>query len=149
MINVLRRENEAKQAAIIVQLEAKEELNSRVNRELEAKVSERKNLIESQRKIIETEKVKTEELLHNILPVSIANELKINGYSDPKYYENVGVLFTDFVDFTVISANCTAEKLVAHLDYCFKAFDDIIVKHVRENRDKTLSLTDAIVLRFF
>lgn len=34
-------------------------------------------------------------------------------------------------------------------DVQIQAIYDIIVKHVRENRDKTLSLTDAIVLRFF
>ncbi|MFL5765265.1 MAG: 7TM diverse intracellular signaling domain-containing protein [Bacteroidia bacterium] len=52
-INILKRENEEKQADIIRHLEENEQLQTKVNRELEQKVEERTNEINFQKKIIE------------------------------------------------------------------------------------------------
>ncbi len=75
---------------------------------------------------IKTEKERSEDLLLNILPVLVANELKAKGFTEAKYYENVTVLFADFVNFSQISEKLTPQQLVAELDFCFKAFDDIM-----------------------
>jgi GAF domain-containing protein len=53
--------------------------------------------------VISTEKKKSDELLLNILPEEVASELKQNGFAEAKHFEEVSVLFTDFVGFTRIS----------------------------------------------
>jgi adenylate cyclase len=83
----------------------------------------------SQRNKIKDEKKRSDELLLNILPNEVANEIKLNGRSKPKTFSMVTVMFTDFKDFTRVSQNISAELLVDELDYCFSAFDKIIQKY--------------------
>lgn len=91
---------------------------------------ERQNVIIAQSKdVIEREKEKSEGLLLNILPIAIAEELKLNGTSKPKLYDEVSVGFTDFSGFTMISEKLTPEMLVEKLDEIFYAFDLIIERH--------------------
>lgn len=82
-----------------------------------------------QRNSIRKEKNRSEDLLLNILPGEVANELKETGTSRTKSFEEVTVLFADFVDFTIISEKLTPELLVEELHTCFSAFDHIIQKH--------------------
>src|SRR5690606_29841537 len=77
-------------------------------------------------KELEAEKVKTDELLHNIFPAVIVKELKTNGTVNPKYYDSVSILFTDFDNFTDFAAKVSAEKLVKELNHIFTNFDFII-----------------------
>jgi class 3 adenylate cyclase len=70
-------------------------------------------------------KLKSDKLLNNILPVSISEELKINGEVKAKYFEEVSVMFVDFVNFTHLSSSLNPEKLVEELHICFSAFDSI------------------------
>ncbi len=79
--------------------------------------------------IIETERHRAEELLLNILPSETANELKEHGKAAAKKYDSVTVLFTDFQSFTQIAEKMPPEALVAQLDECFKAFDEIAERH--------------------
>ncbi len=74
-------------------------------------------------------KAKTEALLLNILPDEIAKELKREGKSKARQYENVTVLFTDFVSFTSISEQLSPTQLVEEIHRNFTAFDAIIEKH--------------------
>ncbi|KQT35786.1 hypothetical protein ASG22_01840 [Chryseobacterium sp. Leaf405] len=78
---------------------------------------------------LQKEKQKTENLLLNILPHEVAEELKENGSSEAKYYDEVSVLFTDFVNFTQSSEKMGAEKMLVELNECFTAFDLIMEKH--------------------
>jgi len=75
------------------------------------------------------EKQRSEALLLNILPFEVAEELKNKGTADAKHFDNVTVLFTDFVNFTQVSERMSPVLLVGELDTCFKAFDDIISKY--------------------
>ena len=88
------------------------------NRELEVK-----------NQVIREEKQRSEELLLNILPAVVADELKKQGFANARLHETVSVLFTDFVNFTKISEHLTPQQLVAELDECFRAFDGIIARH--------------------
>jgi class 3 adenylate cyclase len=83
----------------------------------------------SQRNKIKKEKKRSDELLLNILPDEVANEIKQYGRSMPKTFSMVTVMFTDFKDFTNVSQNISAELLVAELDYCFSAFDKMLQKY--------------------
>jgi len=78
------------------------------------------------------EKLKTEELLHNILPIEVANELKAKGFSEAKHYDHVTVIFTDFVNFSGISESLSPKELVGEIDQCFKAFDAIMQQYKLE-----------------
>jgi class 3 adenylate cyclase len=75
------------------------------------------------------EKKKSDDLLLNILPAEIAEELKQKGSAVARDYEKVTVMFTDFKDFTKISEQLTPTELVKEIDFCFSAFDRIIQKH--------------------
>lgn len=85
--------------------------------------------VEERTKEITEEKRKSDELLLNILPEEIADELKERGTSDAKYFDHVTVMFTDFVDFTKAGEKFSPQELVNELDTCFKAFDRIVSKY--------------------
>ncbi|MBK9759495.1 MAG: adenylate/guanylate cyclase domain-containing protein [Flavobacteriales bacterium] len=82
-----------------------------------------------QRNRIGKEKKRSEELLLNILPAEVAEELKAKGEADAKQIDQVTVLFTDFKGFTAMSEKLTAKELVADIHECFSAFDHIMEKH--------------------
>lgn len=91
----------------------------------------------SQRNKIKKEKKRSDDLLLNILPAEVANEIKLNGRSSPKTFSMVTVMFTDFIDFTRVGQHISAELLVAELDYCFSAFDKMLQKY-RIEKIKTI-----------
>ncbi len=91
-------------------------------------------------RIIAAEKAKSDELLLNILPSETAEELKKYGHSDARPYDIVSVLFTDFEGFTEIAEKLSAEKLVAELDLCFGAFDQLMGKY---NVEKIKTIGDS------
>ena len=86
-------------------------------------------IVYRQRNRISKEKKRSDELLLNILPSETAEELKLNGYAEPKQFDKITVLFTDFKGFTRISETMTAKELVSELDFLFKNFDKIISKY--------------------
>lgn len=100
-------------------------LYQRYNKELEEIVSERTLLLEH-------EKEKSDALLYNILPQDIAEEIKEKGHVEPKRYEEVTVLFTDFENFTTASRSMSAQKLVTELSELFEGFDYILEKYELE-----------------
>lgn len=86
---------------------------------------------------IKVEKRVSEELLLNILPRDVAEELKMKGDTRAKAFTMVTVMFTDFAGFTEKSKRMSAELLVDEIHYCFSAFDNIIQKH-RVEKIKTI-----------
>ncbi|HTN46527.1 MAG TPA: adenylate/guanylate cyclase domain-containing protein [Flavipsychrobacter sp.] len=81
---------------------------------------------------IAEEKKRSDDLLLNILPQEVAEELKISGHSKAHRYDEVSVLFTDFVNFTAISEQLGVEELLNELNINFTAFDRIMEKHKLE-----------------
>jgi adenylate cyclase len=77
----------------------------------------------------ETARKQSDNLLLNILPEVIAEELKTTGTTTAKHYNNVTVLFTDFVNFTEAGENMSAQGLIDELHTCFKMFDEITSKY--------------------
>lgn len=90
--------------------------------QLEQKVAERTAELSEQKK-------KSDDLLYNILPYETAEELKRVGKTNPRKFESVTVMFTDFKDFTSFAENLNPEELVNEIDGCFSAFDRITDKH--------------------
>ncbi len=82
--------------------------------------------------IIREEQQRSENLLLNILPTLVADELKKQGRTKARYFEDVSVLFADFVGFSQIAEKLTPQQLVTELDTCFQKFDEIMAKHALE-----------------
>ncbi|MGH9474702.1 MAG: adenylate/guanylate cyclase domain-containing protein [Terriglobales bacterium] len=78
---------------------------------------------------IERQKQVSDDLLRNILPATVAAELRDRGSVAPKYFEDVTILFTDFVGFTRASERLPVEELVRRLHFCFTRFDEIAVAY--------------------
>lgn len=78
---------------------------------------------------ISSEKERSDSLLLNILPADVAEELKEKGSASARSFDEVTVLFTDFVNFTSVSERLAPQELVDELHYCFKAFDEIMTTH--------------------
>ena len=78
---------------------------------------------------IRVEQAKSEELLLNILPAQVANELKETGRSEPQSFEAVTVLFTDVVDFTRHSTQVSPRALIEELNTIFTRFDEVMEAH--------------------
>jgi adenylate cyclase len=76
--------------------------------------------------VLDKQKDEIESLLLNILPAEVARELQATGKSNPRNYESVSVLFTDFKGFTTIADKLSPQELVQELGSCFMAFDTII-----------------------
>ena len=83
------------------------------------------------------EKRVSESLLLNILPGEVADELRAKGLVSPKYFEDVTILFTDFVGFTLSTEKLAAEELVELLHDYFTAFDQIVARY-RLEKMKTI-----------
>jgi class 3 adenylate cyclase len=93
-----------------------------------------------EKKISDLERRRSDELLLNILPVEVAEELKATGTAKAKAFTMVTVMLTDFKDFSTISEKVSAELLVAEIHHCFSAFDNIIHKY---NIEKIKTIGDA------
>ncbi len=87
--------------------------------------------------IITRENKRSEELLLNILPAAVAEELKQKGETEARQFDKVTVMFTDFVDFTGITEKLSPKELVAQIHLCFTAID-IIVEHYGLEKIKTI-----------
>jgi class 3 adenylate cyclase len=86
-------------------------------------------IIDAQRKTIEHERSRADDLLHNILPVSIANRLKAGRGIIANRFDEVTVVFADVVGFTPLAAKLSPEELVAILNVLFTRFDALAAQH--------------------
>ncbi|RKE95242.1 adenylate/guanylate cyclase domain-containing protein [Ichthyenterobacterium magnum] len=90
--------------------------------------------------VIEKEKDRSENLLLNILPAEVAEELKEKGEAEAQDFEMVSILFSDFKGFTGMSEKMSAKDLVGNINECFKAFDATMEKY---NIEKIKTIGDA------
>jgi len=133
----------------IKQLEANKKFQEQFTAELEQQVIERtaevveeKAVVERQKNTIQKEKEKSDELLLNILPAEVAEELKAKGYTTAKSFDEVSVLFSDIKGFTHVAEGMTAQELVKEINIYFSVFDGIIQKYGLE---KIKTIGDAYI----
>ena len=99
-------------------------------------------LIDRSEESLMIEQKKSDDLLHNILPVNVVKDLKETGRTIPKRHKNITILFTDFKDFTKLVASIPEITLVNELNDIFGRFDEI----VEETRiEKIETIGDAYV----
>jgi adenylate cyclase len=110
----------------------------RLSRQVMAQLELRRQLIEFHQAMKEldqahtdlaAEKARSEELLANILPSSITEELKKSGKVQPKYIPLATILFADFKGFTLLAERMEPVALIGLLDQYFTAFDEIVTRH--------------------
>jgi class 3 adenylate cyclase len=100
-------------------------------------IQDQKKFIEEQNKTLDltvtqrtlelnAKKANIQELLYNMMPMSIAKELEFKGSSPPIRHDSVTILFTDFVGFTQASSIMPANRMVSELNEIFGEFDRII-----------------------
>jgi len=80
---------------------------------------------------------RSEELLLNILPPSIAKRLKLSGGTIADGFTGVTVLFADIVGFTRLSSRLPPERIVEVLNELFCKFDDL-AGHLGLEKIKTI-----------
>lgn len=89
------------------------------------------------------ERERSERLLLNVLPASIAARLIDGERPIADRYDEVAVLFADIVDFTPLSERLSADDLVAGLNSVFSEFDALIATHSVE---KIKTIGDAYMV---
>lgn len=77
---------------------------------------------------LEVERERSEKLLLNILPETIAARLKDGETPIADSYQNVSVLFSDIVGFTAIASKLSAQEAFGLLSEIFNYFDSVIEK---------------------
>ena len=92
---------------------------------------------------LEAERRKSEELLLNVLPASIARRLRDQPGVVADSYLNASVLFADIVGFTPLSELTDPVAIVALLNQIFSAFDNLVEQHGLE---KIKTIGDAYMV---
>uniref|UniRef100_UPI00398E4805 retinal guanylyl cyclase 2-like n=1 Tax=Pristiophorus japonicus TaxID=55135 RepID=UPI00398E4805 len=98
-------------------------------RMLEQYSSNLEDLIRERTDELEIEKQKTEKLLSQMLPPSVAEALKMGGNVEPEYFDNVTIYFSDIVGFTTISALSEPIQVIDLLNDLYTLFDAVLGNH--------------------
>jgi len=121
----------------------------RLSHQVLAQLELRRKLIEYGRTIREldqarleaaAEKARAEELLRNVLPAPIAEELERSGRVQPRYTRSATILFADIQGSTLLAERIEPARLIALLDEYFSTLDDI---GVRYGLEKVKTVGDA------
>src|SRR5689334_18140006 len=83
------------------------------------------------------EQAKSENLLLNILPRSIADKLKAQTQPIADHFDSASILFADVVDFTPWSERLPPAEVVGYLDRLFSHFDELAERY-RLEKIKTI-----------
>ncbi|XP_061716470.1 uncharacterized protein LOC133524448 isoform X1 [Cydia pomonella] len=83
------------------------------------------NLAEKAREL-EYEKELSDSLLYEMLPATVAKQLKQTQQVPAEYFASVTVYFSDIVGFTAIAAVSTPYQVISFLNSVYKLFDDRI-----------------------
>jgi class 3 adenylate cyclase len=83
--------------------------------------------LETQR--AEAERQRADQVLYNVLPARVADELKRAARVQAVKYDNLGVLFADLVGFTAYARRLPPDALVLVLDEIFCEFDALVERH--------------------
>lgn len=112
-------------------------------KQLEQRVRERTAELQETNIELAKEQEKSDRLLLNILPQSIAAKLKDGQNNIADGFAEVTILFADIVGFTVLSSQISPEELLVFLNEIFSAFDDLTQKYGLE---KIKTIGDAYMV---
>lgn len=94
-------------------------------------------------RLLRQERDRADDLLRNILPAPIAEQLKVRPGTIADAYAEVTVLFADLVGFTPLSARMDPDETVGLLNTVFSEFDQLAERHGLE---KIKTIGDAYMV---
>ncbi len=95
----------------------------RVEMTIAAELEETKNLLEIQKACVEREKLRADQLLHTMLPPTVASQLQSQGEARAMDYDSVTILFSDIKGFTTICSSVNPMEVVGLLNTLYTLFD--------------------------
>ncbi|GAB1599922.1 atrial natriuretic peptide receptor 1-like [Argonauta hians] len=93
---------------------------------MEMYASKLETIVEERTGQLESEREKLETLLYQILPASIADQLKRGEVVEPESFECVTVFFSDIVGYTALSYSSTPLEITTLLNDLYSLFDSVI-----------------------
>jgi adenylate cyclase len=78
---------------------------------------------------LRAEQARSEALLVNVLPSSIAQRLKVASKTIADHFDSASILFADVVDFTPLAQRLAPAEVVGVLDQLFSQFDALVERH--------------------
>ncbi|XP_031573570.1 speract receptor-like [Actinia tenebrosa] len=120
---------EIKKIIITLQGGKKENIVDKVIYLLEDYSSHLEDLVKERTEQWMEEKKKTEELLHNMLPKSVADQLIAGLPVKADYFEEVSIFFSDIVGFTPFCSLSSPLQIVNFLNDLYTLFDSVIAHY--------------------
>ena len=100
-------------------------------------------LLEEAHQRLQSAQARSERLLLNVLPSTIAERLKHENQTIADGFADVSVMFVDIVDFTRMAEGMTPQQVFAMLNDIFSRFDELAEKHGME---KIKTIGDAYMV---
>ena len=89
------------------------------------KLAEMHDRLQEASRQVEASLQRTREILYRVFPREVADELAEHGRTEPRHFDAVTVLFSDFVGFTRVAETMQPRDLVDDLEEYFRRFDAV------------------------
>ncbi|ELU03020.1 hypothetical protein CAPTEDRAFT_118400 [Capitella teleta] len=83
-------------------------------------------IVEERTKQLQEEKAKTDRLLYQMLPKTVADDLIKGKNTNPEAFASVTIYFSDIVGFTKLASKSSPLEVVQFLNHLYSMFDDVI-----------------------